>query len=502
MEPPYETPAPTPCWEPVDEPPEPCAISDAAPDDVGEIESPSDGAVVRSTWAPLSVALGDGRAGGTVRTCLDGVQLDDPLGIVRRRTSSFGGGFDYLATLLLADVEPGEHDLVVEWTATTAPACCPRAPSPGIGHPTAWTSTWWTSWGPPRGRGWWSPTATSSSTSGPPTTRPRIPTSATCTSTASSSSAGRGTVYLDPGPLRLLAVRSLLDELTIAELELDADELLPLQLTRSVHLADHVSADLHVHTGRSYDSHVPDHVRLTSLVAADLDVAVITDHGKINELTPLLDSLAGPAPVPTRLVAGIEADIRDYSRTAWDIGHLNAFPVVGGDVAPIPSDQPDTVAGYLDTWRARQHDHPHPHSGPDLHLQLNHPRGIHFVPDELPKRGAWPMFNALDFDPTLPLTDPVNAALVEPEPGTGTTALDFDSVEVVNRFSLDLFLELREDWFRPARPGGLAHRHRQQRQPRPAGGGGRAHRQLGAGAEARSAPAPRHGHLPRQPARG
>jgi hypothetical protein len=56
-------------------------------------------------------------------------------------------------------------------------------------------------------------------------------------------------------------------------------------------------------------------------------------------------------------------------------------------------------------------------------------------------------FHRLGFRPDLPLTDPVNARVVAAEDFTGTTPLDFDAIELLNRFSWPMYLEVRTDWF-------------------------------------------------------
>ena len=50
-----------------------------------------------------------------------------------------------------------------------------------------------------------------------------------------------------------------------------------------------------------------------------------------------------------------------------------------------------------------------------------------------------------------------------------STPLDVEAMEILNRFSYDLFLEVRDDW-RPAEPGLLDHGHGKLRHPRGRGG--------------------------------
>ncbi|MCA9572732.1 MAG: PHP domain-containing protein, partial [Myxococcales bacterium] len=262
--------------------------------------------------------------------------------------------------------------------------------------------------------------------------------------------AGTGSVLLEPGTYRLLAVRSVRDGLGDATVVVDGPEEVTLTVPQQVDLLTHVASDLHVHSGRSYDAFLPHEVRVASLVAAGIQVAVLTDHNKVTELDGVLSDLMGPTQGGTRLLSGIEADVRKQGRltgSRWDLGHVNAIPVVPAAVAPFPNLQPDSFGAYYDAFRARQVDHPAPGAGTDLLLQLNHPRGIHFRPEEDPIVSAWPAFRELGFDPGVPLGEGANAWLADQTSPLGTTPFDADALEVLNRFSLTLYEQVRRDWF-------------------------------------------------------
>lgn len=248
-----------------------------------------------------------------------------------------------------------------------------------------------------------------------------------------------GVLWLDAGTYELTALRGVRDELDVVEVEVAGPVEQVLVVRRQID-DPRISADLHVHSARSFDSILPDAARFRALAASGVDLAVLTDHNLTDAALPPADGVS--------LVPGVEADVRERDTSEgrdWDLAHLNAFPVAPG--LALPSTVQPTIGAVLDAYRARQALSPFPGSGAALLLQLNHPRGIHFRPDERPQRGAWPMFNTLGFDPLLPIGRGMNAWLADEEPGTGTTALHLDAMEILNRFSFELYLEVRDDWF-------------------------------------------------------
>jgi hypothetical protein len=77
-------------------------------------------------------------------------------------------------------------------------------------------------------------------------------------------------------------------------------------------------------------------------------------------------------------------------------------------------------------------------------IQLDHPRGIHFHWDESPQ-DVWQLFDYRGFDRSVSPGEGANAWMSEVH--DGATALDFEVLEVVNRFSVPLYQSLRADWF-------------------------------------------------------
>jgi hypothetical protein len=207
-----------------------------------------------------------------------------------------------------------------------------------------------------------------------------------------------------------------------------------------------VTADLHVHTGSSSDSYVPDLPRYQSLVAADLDVVVISDHNRITDPAAALDAARADGP-GMHGIAGVEARIGPRTNIDGEkigsLGHANFYPLVAE--APLPPNDSLEFAEHIDLFRERQRRHPHPHTGERVVVQLNHPRGLSFDPDDRrPRTSGHPLLNSYRFDREAPLE---GTRLTQPQPKTGTTALDFDVLEVLNRFSWEPYREVRADWF-------------------------------------------------------
>ncbi|MCB9662951.1 MAG: PHP domain-containing protein [Alphaproteobacteria bacterium] len=415
------------------------------------VDAPSDGGVVRGASTPVVVRITPAEAGSEVSVCLDGEPVPHAWPEVRRRSAHVGGDWDVVAGLdLLGHTEPGPRrlDVVVrtpggrvlrgtsEFTWDPRPHRLDVQTVDGAGRPVS-ARVHVLRDGKPVALG-------------PDDGEAADPYLRDVPMTSFFSLDGHGATVLSPGTYRLVAVRSIRDDLGVAEVTVPVDGPVRLVLPEVVPTPGRLTADLHVHTAASYDAFLPHDVRLASLVAAGVDVAVITDHNRVTSLDDRLVELLGPARGGTRLVPGIEVDVRERGELDggnWDLAHLNVFPVADAAAAPFPGLQPETFGGYYDDLRARQHAAPLPGTGTDVLLQLNHPRGIHFQPEEPPKRGAWPLFQRMGFDPSIPVGQGPNAWAAAPAPGTGTTPLDVDALEVVNRFSLELYQEVRRDWF-------------------------------------------------------
>ncbi|MCB9791148.1 MAG: CehA/McbA family metallohydrolase [Alphaproteobacteria bacterium] len=437
------------CDAPSDRAPSECAPDGQSFEEV-KVVSPSEGVAVRVPVIPVVARLGDRKGDATMRVCLDGALLPEALPLVRRRRKTFGGGVDLLATLPLESVAPGLHTLEVlvqfgdkpalhgqsRFTWDRPPHKLELVVRDGEGKPSAARVVLTNEAG--------------FVNLGPPDVKAADPVGRDRGLHSVFVSDGDASIWLDPGRYRLIAVRGLREELGVAELDLRGDARVELNVPRVVDAEGLVTADLHVHSGRSYDSFVPDHLRLASLLTAGLDLVVMTDHGQVYDPDEDLLTLMGEARGGLLGVPGVERDLErpgGNEGSHFDLAHVNAFPVKGPDAAPFPPEDTPSVAATLDAWRARQAQAPMEGTGEALILQLNHPRGIHFRPDQDPVEIAWPLFNELGFVREQPVGEGPNAWMTQPEPGTGTTALDFEAMEIMNRFSYTLYRRVRADWF-------------------------------------------------------
>ncbi len=400
--------------------------------------SPSDGAVITSSpWVPLSLRLPISARGARVELRLDGQPWEDPDALLRRRNDRGGGGLDYLATLELLDLAPGPHTLSA------------RITPPG-GWPIALESTF--TYAPPPH------TLTIRTVDGqgaPSAARVAIwkdgrrllllgpdadavdPSRRDTVLASVFAPHGEARLRLEPGHYRLVAVRGLREDLGVAELDLSGDAELTLTLPEVVPTPGVLTADLHVHTGASADSYTPNRPRYAALACAGLDLVVITDHNQVVDPSPHLERQgldSGLIGVP-----GAEIPVLGKSATS---GHLNAFPLGPGADAPGGR----SLAETLDLYRAIADASPWPPAGGRVVQMLNHPRGIQFRPESEPVKGAHGLFSSLGFHRERAMGEGANAWLTEAQP-SGTTALDMDALEVVNRFSWVLYRQVRLDWF-------------------------------------------------------
>ena len=359
---------------------------------VFQVVSPSPDSRVRASWVPLVVRLSEPFAEAEVRVLLDGQPVDGEL-VVRPRGPNLGGGLDLIGWLDLSELQPGERELLLEL----------RSPE---GRELRQTQHF--TWDRPEHRVRLSAEAARVFVEheGQPlhlyTADPVDPRGRDA-DLHSVFVVGEASVWLDEGDYRFTCSRGLRYGLEVHEVELRGELELRCEPQLQVPTPGWSSADFHVHTARSGDSFVPDALRWASLRAADLDLVVLSDHDLIQ-----------PAPGPGRL-PGVEATIYQeapQSPSGWrSISHVNAFPVEG-ELEEGRRPFEEVVAAY----QAR-----------GAVVQLNHPRGIQFRTGHEPARRAHALFNQRGFEPEQ--------------------VLGVDAIELVNRASWPLYLEVRQDWF-------------------------------------------------------
>jgi TPR repeat protein len=399
----------------------------------GAFLSPSPGAEVAVGTLMVGAVLPRGFDGdAAARLTLDGAPADDPLQRVRTGRTSRGDGALFLATLSLFDLEPGPHRLALEVSA------------PGGAQATLESGF---TWAPPAAR----VVIEVRDAAGAPTdARVQIrqrggpaalagpdaaaldPMNRDARLSSVFTEGGRAEVFLEPGWARFVAVRGVRDGLGVAEETLaPGTQTLTLVVPRAVETPGQVTADLHVHTGNSGDAYTPDRLRAASLRAADVELAALTDHYRVTD----------PAAMGVSGVAGIEVQLG--ARGGESAGHLNAFPLTPRE--PPPWGWSDGVPQAIDAVWADWREAPALAAAPVV--QLNHPRGLQLVPEEPPRAGAHALFNARGYDRALPPGEGSNAWMTRAVGERGTAAVDFELLEVVNRFSWPLYREVRADWF-------------------------------------------------------
>ncbi|MCB9766367.1 MAG: PHP domain-containing protein [Alphaproteobacteria bacterium] len=414
-----------------------------------DLVSPTEGAVVQSPWIPVMLRLPDQIRALDVRMRLDGERLEDPLAGVGDRYNKWGGGNDWIATLDMRPLEPGEHTLELQiggdgierqtlqrtFTYDRLPHAVRLEITDEAGAPVSARVIVTRNGAPVDLAG---PDALETDPRGRDANLHSV-----------FVLDGAGVVYLDPGPYRLVATRGPLSGLGVAELELSGDVDVALTVPQVVSMPEHVSAELHLHTMASGDSWVPEQIRWASALASGLDVVVVTDHDKVTPVDDarrvLLDARALHALTGVEASMQVEDEEDDDGQSS--IGHMNVFPTVSPDEAALPPKRIDAVSTYLTDYRQRQHDAPYPGlDGGAVIIQLNHPRGIEFTRAEGPIAGAHALFNKVGFDPARALDEGANAALVARDKD-GSFTLDFDAMEIINRFSWPLYKQVRQDWF-------------------------------------------------------
>lgn len=172
-----------------------------------------------------------------------------------------------------------------------------------------------------------------------------------------------------------------------------------------------MSADFHVHAVNSFDTSVPNALRVAGFAAEGVDVLVSTDHDFVTDYAPLIAELQ---------LTNVLTTINGNEITPADFGHHNVFPVstnaafdwAGGEGATLRLDQLYAALRERDA---------------NAIIQMNHPRG---TPD-----GALTMMR---IDTNTGATH-ANAAEFRQDAPTGVTAADtklfspdFDAIELMN----------------------------------------------------------------------
>lgn len=202
-----------------------------------------------------------------------------------------------------------------------------------------------------------------------------------------------------------------------------------------------LSADLHVHGAKSFDSSIPDFDRVLSFSASDVDVVIGTDHDVVNDYTPVVKDLALDPRLTT--VVGIETTghipfltVPGYGFPLV-IGHYNMWPLIFDPSLPRnggPFDE-RIEPGELFT-RTK-------FSGEPV-IELNHP----WADPEFGRDLGFPRAILMDMRKDLPSSDDGTrmGVYVRTPPGATFTNDGHHAQEVMNGSDNSLFLQYRACW--------------------------------------------------------
>ena len=197
------------------------------------------------------------------------------------------------------------------------------------------------------------------------------------------------------------------------------------------------AGDFHVHGAASYDSSIPDLDRVSSFLAAGLDVVVASDHDVVTSYDRTITDLSLNGRL--KIIPGVEQTPNipwftvpgeDFPQT---LGHFNFWPLqpdpsLPGNGAPWdelrePGQMMDDIVFALS--------------------QLNHP----FAGSKLGRDQGF--LTAIGYDPRTPIVAGVSFAadMLLYQPGGGRRNIDWDVQEVMNGASRGDWLRNRALWF-------------------------------------------------------
>jgi hypothetical protein len=309
---------------------------------------------------------------------------------------------------------------------------------------------------------------------------------------------GSGSRELPPGTYMVYASRGL--EYTIDSQSITVDSggttNVSLSVKRVVDTRGYVSADFHIHSGKSFDSSLPLRDRVASFAAEGVEVMVSTDHDYITDYTPIIGELGLGAElnsiIGNELTGGIPVPAdptQDGTIFPEGIGHWNAWPLSvipnnrrngapqdefitpgtaidrlrGMDSLVFLGKTPDTatIADWLPAIQAGQAGTVGELLPPDDDVVMfNHPRAgfagtvVIGMFNSLSNPGGNPTDGG--YDPMLPIDafpndglftlSLYNKLVIQNPAGTDTNALSFDAIELMNGGDLGGFTAVHDDW--------------------------------------------------------
>ena len=246
-------------------------------------------------------------------------------------------------------------------------------------------------------------------------------------------------VQLTQGAYIVYAVRGPEFSVETAQLSVVAGENQTLTIDepqRRVSTPEHISADMHVHSGPSMDNAFSSRQRVNTFIAEHGEVMVAAEHDTIFDFNPLLSEMG----VEDKMIAitGSEVTSTVNSEVApYTIGHINFFPLTVKPNAYRRGLTPHENRRTRDVLHEMAAAHDHPIS------QLNHPRSdfdlaTKELPDDFLEQIEDEQFfdhmgvAAHPYNPHMPLNSEPNNSLIERDSVTGLRDIDVDVIEVMN----------------------------------------------------------------------
>lgn len=214
-----------------------------------------------------------------------------------------------------------------------------------------------------------------------------------------------------------------------------------------------ITADFHVHGGRSFDTSFPDNDRVLSFLVNDVAVIAATDHdvttsyaSAINAFNARARVFVQPGVEMTPLIPSQRIPGATLPRT---IGHFNAWPIPFDPSLPrngAPWDELSQPGELFDLLRPIVDSGAGARDGRFGVIQLNHP----FAGSKIGRDEGY--FRTIKLNPTRPIpteyspSDPTSLLVLSPGGSGGNRNVDFDTIETMQGTDLVENLQHRQGW--------------------------------------------------------
>ncbi len=262
-------------------------------------------------------------------------------------------------------------------------------------------------------------------------------------------------VEMAPGRYKVFATAGPEHSLTSTTLTVEQGKTSKLNIDIPQRVLDtpgYIAADLHVHSGLSFDNTFATDMRVRTFVAEHGEVMVSSEHDLPTDYSPMIEAL-GVEDKITSINAVEMTSIFTSELNPRTGGHVNFFPF-----DPQPFKFRNGMIKHEDR-RLRELIHLARERHSDVVTQLNHARYNLELSGELPddyediiKNGQYLDHMGVanyPYDPSKSLHHGNNKSLIEADPETGLRDIDFDAMELMNpseNFHQQRTEALRKDW--------------------------------------------------------